>query len=207
MAVQPPSPHAPHFGGLWESGVKAVKHHLKRVIGDQRLTFEELSTLVIQIEACLNSRPLTPISSDPTDLNPLTPGHFLIGGALRAVPEYDLRDINTNRLGRYQLLQQMFQHFWQRWSQEYLHQLQQRSKWRSDTSKNWKTDTMVIIKDDHLPPMQWRLGRIVSLHPGGDGRTRIVSVKTTDGVIRRSVTRLCVLPIEGETDNHLSTDE
>ena len=110
MAVQPP-PHAPHFGGLWESGVKSVKYHLKRVIGDQRLTFEELSTLVSQIEACLNSRPLTPISSDPTDLNPLTPGHFLIGGALRAVPGHDLRDININRLGRYQLLQQMFQHF------------------------------------------------------------------------------------------------
>ena len=111
-------PHATHFGGLWESAVKSSKHHLRRVIGNQQLTFEELYTLLTQVESCLNSRPLTPLSSDSRDLNPLTPGHFLIGDALTALPHPNLRDITNNRLGRYQLIQQMLQHFWQRWQRE-----------------------------------------------------------------------------------------
>ncbi|KOC64126.1 hypothetical protein WH47_01694 [Habropoda laboriosa] len=96
----------------WESGVKLAKAHLKRTIGEQRLTFEELYTLLTQVESCLNSRPLTPISSDPNDLNPLTPGHFLIGDALTALPDHDLTGVNSHRLGRYQLIQKMFQSFW-----------------------------------------------------------------------------------------------
>lgn len=70
-------PSAPHFGGLWEAGVKSIKHHLKRVIGDVKLTYEEMTTILCQIEGCLNSRPLFPISEDPDDLQILTPGPFL----------------------------------------------------------------------------------------------------------------------------------
>ncbi|CAH2090125.1 unnamed protein product [Euphydryas editha] len=68
--------HAPNFGGLWEAGVKSVKYHLKRVVGGSTLTFEELSTVLCQIEACLNSKPLSRGSNDPEDPVPLTPGHF-----------------------------------------------------------------------------------------------------------------------------------
>ncbi|XP_076686078.1 uncharacterized protein LOC143378149, partial [Andrena cerasifolii] len=71
-------PAAPHFGGIWEAAVKATKHHLRRVVGDQHLTYEEMTTLLAQIEACLNSRPLQPLSDDPGDVTALTPGHFLI---------------------------------------------------------------------------------------------------------------------------------
>ncbi|XP_045535769.1 uncharacterized protein LOC123721327 [Papilio machaon] len=75
-------PHSPNFGGLWEAGIKSTKHHLRRVIGDSTLTFEELSTVLSQIEACLNSRPLSQNSANSTDPNPLTPGHFLVGQPL-----------------------------------------------------------------------------------------------------------------------------
>jgi hypothetical protein len=58
-----------------------------------------MNTLLIRIEACLNSRPITPISSDPNDLQPLTPGHFLIGEPLNCFPEYDFTEVPINRFG------------------------------------------------------------------------------------------------------------
>lgn len=94
MAFQPP------FGGLWETAVKSTKHHLRRVIGEQHLTFEEMSTLLHQIEACLNSRPLQAMSDDPGDLKVLTPGHFLIGDALLSLPDPITEDVPTYRLSR-----------------------------------------------------------------------------------------------------------
>jgi len=83
-------PSAPHFGGIWEAAVKSVKHHLRRVLGDATLTYEEMSTA--QIEACLNSRPLQALSGDPDDTAAFTPGHFLVGSALTAIPEPSLAD-------------------------------------------------------------------------------------------------------------------
>lgn len=91
---------APHFGGLWEAAIKVVKHHLRRAIGETTLTFEEMSILLSEIEACLNSRPLQALSDDPADLMTLTPGHFLIGSALTVVPEPSLLEepIKTNAM-------------------------------------------------------------------------------------------------------------
>ncbi|XP_073979886.1 uncharacterized protein [Rhodnius prolixus] len=80
---------SPHFGGIWEAGVKSVKYHLKRVIGNSILNFEELYTVLTQIEAILNSRPLTYLSSCPEDLSLLTPSHFLVGDSLAMPSETD----------------------------------------------------------------------------------------------------------------------
>nr|XP_033323536.1 uncharacterized protein LOC117218910 [Megalopta genalis] len=91
-------PRSPHFGGLWEAAVKSFKHHLIRTVGDTLLTYEQLNTYVVQIEAILNSRPLTPLSSDPNDLQSLTPAHFLIGESLTSLPEHDFTTIATNNI-------------------------------------------------------------------------------------------------------------
>ena len=78
---------SPHFGGIWESAVKGVKNHLKRVVSPVKLTFEEFTTVLTQIEACLNSRPLTPVSSPDDDcILALTPGHFLISHFVTRFP-------------------------------------------------------------------------------------------------------------------------
>lgn len=84
---------SPHMGGLWEADIKSCKHHLKRVMGNALFTFEELSTALIQIEACLNSRPLAPLSTDPDNLQPLTPAHFLVGESMTSFPDTDVTDI------------------------------------------------------------------------------------------------------------------
>ncbi|XP_018357683.1 PREDICTED: uncharacterized protein LOC108757679 [Trachymyrmex cornetzi] len=119
---------SPHFGGLWESAVRLLKLHLKRTIGDACLTVTELMTILIQVEAMINSRPLTPLSDDSNDLNALTPGHFLIGECLQSHPEVNLEEIPVNRLSRWQHVQQLKQRFWIRWQKEYLSTCQQRTK-------------------------------------------------------------------------------
>lgn len=188
---QPPS--APHFGGLWESSVKLVKNHMKRVIGCTCLTLIEFSTLLTQIEACVNSRPLTPMSEEPTDLLPLTPSHFLIGDVLTSVPEPTLISLPMNRLNHWQQIQQMMQHFWSRWSKEYLNNLQQRSKWVKPTP-NIEVNDLVVLKEDNLPPLHWKLARVVEVHPGSDNHVRVVTIRTSSGVMKRLVTKLCPLP-------------
>jgi len=130
---------APHFGGLWEAAVKSFKSHFYKAAGDAAMTFEEASTLVSQIEAILNSRPLTSLSEDPNDLSFLSPGHFLIGDTLTSYPEADLIDIKVNRLSRWQMLERMRQQFWKRWSSEYLLSLQRRNKWLKDVGPQIKT--------------------------------------------------------------------
>ena len=75
------------MGGYWESGVKRVKHHIKRALGEALLTYEEFYTLLTEVEACVNSRPLAALSSQPGDGDALTPGHFLVGEPLKSLPE------------------------------------------------------------------------------------------------------------------------
>lgn len=94
-------PRAPHFGSIWESAVKGFKHHMRR-IGDTLFTFEQFNTFVIEIEVILNSRPLTPMSTDPNDSLALTPAHFLINTSLLSIPEYDLTNTASNRLSTWQ---------------------------------------------------------------------------------------------------------
>lgn len=96
------APLSPHWGGIWESGIKSTKYHLYRLISDPKFTFEELSTILSQIEAILNSRPLVPLSNDSSDLQVLTEGHFLIGDSLTSFPEKDISETKENRLTRWQ---------------------------------------------------------------------------------------------------------
>ncbi|XP_051171916.1 uncharacterized protein LOC127288483 [Leptopilina boulardi] len=189
-------PRSPHFGGLWEAAVKSFKYHFHRTVGNTLFSYEELYTYVTEIEAILNSRPITPLSSDPKDLNALSPSHFLIGDLLTTLPNQDLSHIQQNRLSSWQHIQFIKQHLWKRWSKEYLHELIVRSKWQLQKSENIKIGTMVILKEDNLPPLSWTLGRITKVHPGSDGIVRVVTVKTKTGVYDRSVKLVAPLPIE-----------
>lgn len=191
-------PTGGHFGGMYESAIKGAKLLLKRFVGAQSLSFEELSTLFARVEAVLNSRPLTSASSDPSEFEALTPGHFLVGRPLLAVPEYDLLDEPTYRLTRWQLVQQASQQFWKLWRKDYLHTLQQRQKWHRN-SRNLKAGELVLIHAE-APPLQWPLGRVTELHPGADGVVRVVKVKTQNGEYTRPVVKLSPLPMELDSE-------
>ena len=104
-------PCSPHMGGIRGAGVKSMKFHLHQVAGNAELTFEEFCTLLCQAEAVLNSRHICPLSNNP-DNQVLTPGHFLIGTSLLALPDQNLIDLPSNRLSRWSHVQQMVQRLW-----------------------------------------------------------------------------------------------
>ena len=105
--------HAPHFGGLWEAAVKSTKMHLKQILGNVKLTFEEFSTVLTQIEASLNSQPLVPLPNDDDGIETLTPGHFLIGRPLKALSDSSFSYADSlSLLKRWQLCQALTRHFW-----------------------------------------------------------------------------------------------
>jgi len=187
-------PNAPNFGGLWEAAVKSTKFHLTRIVGTAHLTFEELQTILCEIESILNSRPLLPLSSDPNDMTYLTPGHFLVGTPLNSFPTPNLNDVNTNRLLRWELIEQMRQHFWSRWSSEYLNSLQERHKWQKCKGQQLEPGQLVIIKQQGLAPLQWLMGRIEQVHPGSDNIVRSATIKTIKGSYVRPISKLAILP-------------
>lgn len=107
-------PRSPHFGGLWEAAIKSMKSLLYKVLGNSHLTFEELCTIVTRVEACLNSRPITVLSNDPTDLSALTPAHFIIGDSLLAIPERVESTTSHSYINRWCRVTQLSHDLWQR---------------------------------------------------------------------------------------------
>ncbi|XP_025407359.1 uncharacterized protein LOC112681309 [Sipha flava] len=190
-------PRSPHFGGLWKAAVKSVKTHLYKTLGNASLTYEELYTVLVRVEAILNSRPITPMSSDPTDLSVLTPGHFLIGNIPAALPELDVSTKPPNRLTRWRRVTQLAQQFWRRWSREYLSTLQAKEKWCVSKGPDLAIGTIVLIREDNLPPLRWKIDRVIETHPDANGVARVAVVRTSDGQCKRAVRNLCPLPFEG----------
>ena len=175
--------------------MRSTKHHLLRVLGSSSLSFEDMATLLANIECCLNSRPITPLTDDPSDVSALTPGHFLVGAPLLQIPDIDTTQLPANRLTHWGHVQQLSRRFWDRWHREYLQQLQTRSKWFKSKNDSITPGTLVIIKEDNIPSSRWPLARVVEVYPGKDGTVRVVSLYTGKGTkVTRPVTGICVLP-------------
>ncbi|XP_055622665.1 uncharacterized protein LOC129766187 [Toxorhynchites rutilus septentrionalis] len=199
-------PKGSHFGGLWEAAIKSAQKHFTRVLGPRVLAYDDMETLLAQIECCLNSRPLTPLSDDPSDLAPLTPGHFLVGSELKAVPDVNLDSVQYNRLTQWQQTQKMFQEIWNRWHLEYLATLQPRAKW-CNPPVHIEKNRLVIIKEENISPMRWPTGRIHELHPGKDGVVRVVTLQTARGFIIRPIAKLCLLPVFSSNGENVNDGE
>lgn len=186
---------SPHWGGLWESTVKQFKYHFRTMTQNLVFNWPGLETLVCQIEAVLNSRPLSPMTSNAEDFAVLTPGHFLIGQPMTLLPEPSYSDVNCGRLKLWQERQKILNEVWNRIQKEYISELQKRAKWQTE-SPNLQPNALVLLYDENLPPCQWRMGRVTEIHPGDDGKVRSVTIKTSTGVTKRAVTRLAPLPID-----------
>ncbi|XP_037959147.1 uncharacterized protein LOC119688546 [Teleopsis dalmanni] len=152
-----------------------------------------MSTLLHQIEAVLNSRPLYQQSDGVGGDTVLTPAHFLIGRSLLSVPEL-IPDCRIGNLDRWRFLQKLRMDFWKKWKEEYLVTLQQCNKWQK-TQENYKGQ-IVIVRNELTHPAKWPMGKIEEIHSGTDGKLRVVSIKTKDGYIKRPIVKICPLRIE-----------
>ena len=183
----------PQFGGLWEAAVRSMKHHLKRVVGSQVLTFEELTTVTCQVEACLNSRPILATTSHNQDgICTLTSGHFLIMQPPTAYPSDPALHDEPRLCKKWQLCQAIIQQFWDRWHREYLQTLQSRTKWRQ-TRPNLQEGDIVVLKEDKTFSCHWPLAKVVKTYPGSDGLVRVALVKTATSLYKRPVSKLALL--------------
>ncbi len=185
--------HAPHFGGLWECTIKSAKKILVRVGSNNVFTYKEFSTVLANVEACLNSRPLCELSDDPSDLQALTASHFLVLKPLLATPTPSSVTSQTILLqGRWKSLQKIVSNFWSQWRAEYVSSLQTRSKWQGQNC-NVRVNDLVLVKEDNQALATWSMGRVIEVYPGPDALVRVARVKTVNGKFLRSVTKLAVL--------------
>lgn len=198
-------PSAPHFGGIWESGVKSVKYHLKRTLQNDAvssLTYEQMATTLYKISACLNSRPLGEITED---LEVITPGHFLTGAPMLATPQRNILDDKMNWNDKWKICKKLTQEFWTHWRNDYLLNLQKRQKCQNP-QENVKIGDIVLLKDDNMPESQWPIGKIIETHKGKDDMIRVVTIKTVKvsdkttetREYKRPITKITVLPIESQ---------
>lgn len=185
-------PSGPHFGVTWERMVQSCKSALKTILRNRSVTDEVLGTVVVDVEALLNSRPLTHVSIDPNDPEPLTPNHFLLGCAHPYVPLTYVNEAEVVSRRRFRTTQAILSMFWRRWLTEYVPNLVERSKWTKE-QKNVAVGDIVLSIDPYTPRGQWPLARVVRVMSGPDNIVRVVRIKTATSEYNRPVAKLCLL--------------
>lgn len=185
-------PGASHHGGVWERVIRMVRSVLTSVLHLQTLDDDGLHTVLCEVEAILNGRPLTKLSDDPADLEPLTPNHILLmkGKPVLAPGLFTKDDVYVKR--RWRQVQYIADLFWKRWVQEYLPLLQERHKWNK-RERNFVPGDIVVVMDAAAPRGSWPLGRILETFPDKKGLVRSVRLRTRTSILERPVTKLCLL--------------
>ncbi|XP_058810967.1 uncharacterized protein LOC131675845 [Topomyia yanbarensis] len=187
-------PAAPHMGGAWERLVRSVKTALFNLAPVRKPDEETFGTLLAEVEGIVNSRPLTYVPLDAADNEALTPNHFLMLSSSGVVqPLKAPMDSSAILRSNWNQIQALLDQFWNRWIKEYLPNINQHTKWLTDT-KPLQPGDLVIIVDDRTRN-SWTRGKVVKVIPGRDGRVRRAEVITSSGVVERPVSRLAVLDV------------
>lgn len=181
------------WGGWWERLIGTVKGLLKRTVGNESLNQRELSIILKDITDVMNQRPLTYVSEDPGDLEPLTPEHFIHPLGKVAFPENDYLEADKLRI-RLKYLRTLRQELRNRFRREYLAQLISRNPKKA--GRALKVGEMVLVGSDGKRRLEWPLGKVVEIFPGNDGICRVAKVRTTKGEFIRTVQRLYPLELD-----------
>ena len=193
-------PHSSHMGGVWERMIGVVRRILDsmfRDLGPTQLTHDVLVTLMAEVSAIVNARPLVPVSSDPEAPEILTPNMLLtqkVAMCPTAPPGiFDKKDLFRRQWRRVQYLANVF---WARWRKEYLPLLQVRKKWQNKED-NMCVGDLVLVREKELKRNEWPVGRIIKVLPSEDGKVRKVDVNIarnkTVKTFRRPISELVLL--------------
>ncbi|XP_006811853.1 uncharacterized protein LOC102800452 [Saccoglossus kowalevskii] len=197
---------APWYGGFWERLIGLTKNAIKKTLGRALITFDELSTLVTEIEAVLNDRPLTYVSSSINDNIALTPNHLLHGRTLTSLPYIEVTDDeirdptyqfsdHREMNNRYVHLSRLHAQFWRRWSTEYLTALRERHPTTGSKGNTIKVGDVVIIHSDVDKRQKWHLGTVTKLVYGNDQLVRSAELNTANGPTNRPIHKLYPLEV------------
>ena len=207
-------PKAPWWGGIFERLVKSTKRCLKKTVGGAQLTYEELLTVVAEVEMILNSRPISYVSTEDLQ-EPLTPSHLLTGRRLLSMPEQDIGNdildpefsLNDKDLSRrMKHLSTLMNHFWTRWRDEYLMELRNSHRGKNDNGKGTiRAGDIVVVHDESQPRACWRLGKVERLINGEDGNVRGAIVRISPKgkrptTLKRSVRLLYPLEVRSDSE-------
>lgn len=203
---------APWWGGFWERLIQSVKRSIKKTVGRTSLGYDELNTLVVEVESLINSRPLTYIYDDEESIShPLTPSHLISGHRISAMPNdeyFEIMSTHNTLTRRQRHHKQLLQQFSKQWKREYLLSLRENSTARS-VSGNRTAITVgdiVILKNDSTSRAFWKLGKVEQLIPGKDGKVRAAIVKVSSGngknqLLKRVIQHL--IPIEVRSESNI----
>ena len=186
-------PAGSHHEGVWERCIRTVRKVMRALLKEQPLDDEGLLTLMCEVEAIINGRPITQVSDDHKDLNALTPNHLLLLRAGPTLPPGAFVKEDSYSRRRWRQVQYLADVFWRRWTREYPPSLQQRPKW-GRTHRNFAVNDIVLVLDESLPRSSWPLGRILEVYQNQtDGLVRRVKVKTRASTIVRPIDKIVLL--------------
>ena len=184
--------NAPHMGGVWETQIRTARSVLTGSLQNHasQLDDESLRTLMIEVEAIVNSRPIaTDDLTDPDSLDVLTPNHLLtMKSSVILSPPGNFQRADVYSRKRWRRVQQLTDEFWQRWKKGYLQSLQVRQKWIAPR-RNLQEGDIVVMKDDSVPRNLWKLARVTVAHPDEDGYVRKVKLAVADQSLDSNGTR------------------
>ena len=183
-------PAAPHFGGVWERLVRSCKKAMYAVLGNRSVTEDVLSTTMCLVEQTLNARALTPVSSDATDLEAITPNHFLLGNKNLCLPYLSGAEQFVDHRKLLRQTQAYADLIWDRFRKEYLPTLNSRKKWQNTTDRSLQQGDLVWLVEDSDKRGYYDLGRITETFEGADGVIRSAKIRSKDGYQKRSVVKL-----------------
>ena len=185
-------PNASHTGGAWERLIRSVKQILKSLVGERVLTDDQLHTFLLEVEAILNSRPLTHVILDPDNREPLTPNHLLKLCPTSQLPLALSNAEDCFAKKRWRHVQYLADQFWKRWSREYLGTIISRQKWH-EIKPNFQVNDIVLLASEDTPRSQWNMGRVITVYPDEYDIVRSAFIKTRNKNVRRPSHKICLI--------------